>query len=209
MKDGSEDMYVVVGLGNPGPNYAQTRHNVGHMVVAQLADQLGVRLSAHRATRTIHATARTGFGAQSKRLVLATCESYMNTSGGPVSQLLRYYHVAPENLIVVHDDLDLQFAELKLKRGGGEGGHNGLKSISSSLGTKDYIRMRLGIGRPPARMNPADYVLQKFAKAEATELEISIREAADAVIDVIENGLEPATMRLHTAQRAAHGNGRK
>ena len=138
-------------------------------------------------------------GNPGERLLLATPDSYMNTSGGPVKALLDYFDVEPANLIVVHDELDLPFGTLKLKRGGGEGGHNGLKSISQSLGNKNYIRLRFGIGRPPGRQDPADYVLRPFSAAERKDLPVLLEQAADAVEDVLANGLEKATMRLHTA----------
>ena len=130
--------------------------------------------------------------------------------GRPVSSLLRYFHADAEHLIVIHDDLDLPFGTLRLKRGGSEAGHNGLKSISNALGSRQYIRLRVGIGRPPGRQDPADYVLRPFASAERAELGVLLEEAADAVLDVIAHGLEPATMRLHTAQHTAqHPGGKK
>lgn len=194
-------MYAVVGLGNPGEKYAQTRHNAGHMVLDVLAGRVGGKLSAHKASRTHAMSARVGVapGNPGERLILATPGSYMNTSGGPVKALLDYFDVEPTNLIVVHDELDLPFGTLKLKRGGGEGGHNGLKSISQSLGNKNYIRLRFGIGRPPGRQDPADYVLRAFSSAERKDLPVLLEQAADAVEDVLANGLEKATMRLHTA----------
>lgn len=192
-------MYAVVGLGNPGAHYEKTRHNIGHMVISELAQRAGAHLSAHRATRTHQLTAFLGIPGQGERAVLATCDSFMNLSGSPVVSLLDYYDIAPENLIVIHDDLDLPFTTLKLKRGGGEGGHNGLKSISQHLGTRDYIRLRCGIGRPPGSQDPAAFVLKPFTKMEGSELPPLIARAADAVEDVIMTGLEAATMRLHTA----------
>lgn len=204
-KNSKADLFVVVGLGNPGEKYARTRHNFGHLVIAELAQRLDAPLSAHRQSNTHASTARIGGqpGELGTQIVLATSNSYMNTSGGPVSSLLRYFHGDPENLIVIHDDLDLDFGVLRLKRGGGEGGHNGLKSISAALGTRSYIRMRCGIGRPPGRQDPADFVLSSFNARERAELGVLVGEAADAVRDVIEHGLEAATMRLHTANRAS------
>ena len=155
-------MYAIVGLGNPGAQYEKTRHNIGHMVVAELASRVGGALRAHRATRTHQLTAFLGAPGAGERVVLGTCDSFMNLSGSPVVSLLDYYDISPENLIVIHDDLDLPFGTLKLKRGGGEGGHNGLKSISQHLGTRDYIRLRFGIGRPPGRQDPAAFVLKPF-----------------------------------------------
>lgn len=222
-------MFTVVGLGNPGSKYAGTRHNVGYMVIDELVSRIGVRLSAHKQTNTQAASARlmvasadagattagassaeagaagtAGAGAAtSEQVIFAVTNSFMNTSGGPVSALLKYFHGDGEHLIVIHDDLDLPFGSLRLKRGGGEGGHNGLKSISQSLGSKNYIRMRIGIGRPPGRQDPADFVLGHFNAEQRKELPLMIADAADAVIDVLEKGLETATMRLHTAQKAA------
>lgn len=191
-------MYVVVGLGNPGAKYEGTRHNAGHMVIEALAARAGGALAAHKKTNTHQLAARAGYGADAERVVFATCDSYMNTSGGPVSSLMKYYECPPENLIVVHDELDLPFGTLKLKRGGGEGGHNGLKSISQSLGVKNYIRLRFGIGRPPGRQDPADYVLRPFSAAEKKDLGVLIERAADAVEEVVRLGLETATLHLHT-----------
>ncbi|MCF2706742.1 aminoacyl-tRNA hydrolase [Arcanobacterium haemolyticum] len=191
-------MYVVVGLGNPGAQYAATRHNAGHMVIDELARRTQSPLKAHKASRTHAASVRLGI-APGERAVIATCDSYMNTSGGPTNALVSYYDVPAENLIVVHDELDLPFGTLKLKRGGGEGGHNGLKSISTALGAKNYIRLRFGIGRPPGRQDPADYVLKPFASTERDELAILIQEAADAVEDVVVRGLEAAQLKLHSA----------
>ncbi|QJC22406.1 aminoacyl-tRNA hydrolase [Arcanobacterium buesumense] len=193
-------MYTVVGLGNPGPKYAATRHNIGHVVVDALADRLNTRLSVHKQTNTQSASTRVGVGpgVPGEQVILGVSLGYMNTSGGPVSSLIAYYHGTVDNLIVIHDELDLPFGTLKLKRGGGEGGHNGLKSISQSTGSKNYIRLRCGIGRPPGRQDPADFVLSQFSSAERKELDLVIELAADAVIDVIERGLEKATMRLHT-----------
>ncbi len=193
-------MYAVIGLGNPGSKYEATRHNVGHMVIDELAARLSVSLASHKATHTHAATTRVGAapGQDGEQLVLATCDSFMNVSGGPTKSLLSYYKVPVENLIVIHDDLDLPLGTLKLKRGGGEGGHNGLKSITSSTGSKNYIRVRVGIGRPPGRQDPADYVLRPFAKAEQSELALSISRAADAVTEILTLGLEQATMRAHT-----------
>lgn len=193
-------MYVIVGLGNPGSQYERTRHNVGHMVIDELVQRVGGHLSSHKASGTHAMSARIGVGPgkPGEQIILATSDSYMNTSGGPVKALMNYFTVPPENLIVIHDDLDLPFGTLKLKRGGGEGGHNGLKSISQSLGSRNYIRMRCGIGRPPGRQNPADYVLAPFTAAERTELDRVRVAAADAVEDVLLRGLEAAQLTLHT-----------
>lgn len=188
------DRTLVVGLGNPGDRYAGTRHNAGAMVLAELAHRAGATLSAHK-TRAAVAETRMSPGAP--RLVLAQPLSYMNTSGGPVSALLKYYDLGLENLVVVHDEIDLPFGAVKLKRGGGEGGHNGLRDITKALGTKDYIRVRVGVGRPPGRMATADYVLKRFSGAEVKELPLVISDAADAVEMLSHKGLINTQQYFH------------
>lgn len=184
---------LVVGLGNPGPEYAETRHNVGFRVVELLATRAGCgRFSRHRT----HADVVEGRLA-GRRVVLAKPRAYMNVSGGPVAGLARYFSVPVGDVVVVHDDLDLGFGVVRLKRGGGEGGHNGLRSISSSIGTRDYLRVRFGIGRPPGRQDPADFVLKRFSGAERTELELAVDLAADAAEMLLRDGLEPAQNRFH------------
>lgn len=193
--------WLVVGLGNPGPQYAGNRHNVGQMVLDLLAGRMSGTFTNHRARAQV-LDGRLGTlpgGSPGPRAILAKPSSYMNVSGGPVGALAKYYDVAPEQLLVVHDELDLPPDTLRLKLGGGEGGHNGLRSISSALGTKDYVRLRVGIGRPPGRMDPADYVLRDFAAAERPGLAVTLEEAADAVEEVLQLGLEKAQQRLHTA----------
>ncbi len=184
---------LVVGLGNPGPDYAETRHNVGFRVVDLLAGRAGGgRFSRHRSHTDVIEGRLAG-----RRVVLAKPRSYMNVSGGPVAGLVRYFSVPVEDLVVVHDDLDLGFGVVRLKRGGGEGGHNGLRSISASLGTRDFLRVRFGIGRPPGRQDPADYVLKRFSAAERTELDLAVDLAADAAEALLAEGLEPAQNRFH------------
>lgn len=183
----------MVGLGNPGPDYAETRHNVGHRVVDLLAARAGGgRFGKHRSNADVLETHLAG-----RRVVLAKPRTYMNVSGGPVAGLLKYYSVAPADLVVVHDDLDLGFGVIRLKAGGGEGGHNGLRSISSAIGTRDYLRVRFGIGRPPGRQDPADFVLKRFSGAERTELEFAVDLAADATEALLADGLEPTQNRFH------------
>lgn len=193
-------MFAVVGLGNPGPRYEATRHNIGQHVVHLLAHRAGTSLSAHKQSNTQAASLRVGIapGQPGEQVILGITNGFMNTSGGPVSSLLGYFKIAPENLIVIHDELDLPYGTLKLKRGGGAGGHNGLKDISKAVGTQDYIRLRFGIGRPQGRQNPSDYVLSDFSPAEQKTLDNLIDEASDAVEDVLVYGLEKATLRLHT-----------
>lgn len=184
---------VVVGLGNPGPQYEKTRHNVGFMVADVLAGRVGGKFSAHkRSGAEIVQTRLVG-----RQVILAKPRSYMNLSGGAVSGLARFFSVKPENIVVIHDELDLDFGTIRLKQGGGEGGHNGLRSISQSLGTKDYLRTRIGIGRPPGRQDPADYVLKPFSSVERKELDLVCEEGADAVELVLQLGLEAAQNRLH------------
>ena len=185
---------LVVGLGNPGERYAATRHNIGHMVVNELAHRNGERFKAHKAQAAV-AEFRLGIGGP--KVVLAKPATYMNLSGKPVAALLKFFKIGPENLIVVHDELDIDFDTIRLKRGGGEGGHNGLKSISQALGTKDYLRVRAGIGRPPGRMAPADYVLRPFSSTEQKTLALHIERIADAVESLIENGLTATQNRFH------------
>jgi peptidyl-tRNA hydrolase, PTH1 family len=183
---------LVVGLGNPGPKYADTRHNVGFAVVDRLAARAGLRFKAHRGLADVAEGRLAG-----TRVVLAKPRSYMNVSGGPVASVLRYYGGSPASLVVVHDDLDLGFGTVRLKLGGGEGGHNGLRSISQSLGTRDYLRARFGIGRPPGRMDPADYVLRRFSSGERTEVDLAVELCADAVEALLTEGLEPTQNRFH------------
>ena len=185
----------MIGLGNPGPAYAGNRHNVGAMVLDELARRAGVRLSPGKGAR---ARAVSGEGRLAgHRVVLARPTTYMNESGGPVRGLLDYHHLPVEDLVVLHDELDLPFATVRLKRGGGEGGHNGLRSITRSTGTKDYLRVRVGIGRPPGRQDPADFVLKDFSATERKELDLLVVEAADAAETLLAKGLEAAQNEVH------------
>ncbi|WP_084105950.1 aminoacyl-tRNA hydrolase [Demequina sp. NBRC 110056] len=185
---------LVIGLGNPGDEYAATRHNVGQMVLDELASRGGGSLSVHKKTRTRAATVRLA----GEAVVLGAPMSYMNVSGGPVSSLAKYHSVEPADVIVVHDELDIPFGEVRLKRGGGSGGHNGLKDITKALGTPDYIRIRVGIGRPPGRMDPASFVLKPFSATERKDLPFLVDDGADAVEAVLAHGLEAAQQRFHT-----------
>jgi PTH1 family peptidyl-tRNA hydrolase len=202
----SEGRWLVVGLGNPGPQYAGNRHNVGQMVLDELARRAGASFSSKggvlsRRPQAATAEVRIGTGpggVPGPRAVLAKPTTYMNTSGGPVAALARYYDVPPERVVMVHDELDIPFGEIKLKIGGGEGGHNGLRDTTKALGTKDYLRVRVGIGRPPGRMDAADFVLRDFAKPELKELPLLLDDAADAVELLVTEGLERAQLRFHT-----------
>ena len=192
--------WLVVGLGNPGPRYAGNRHNVGAMVVDELAARAGVRLTSHKA-RASAATVRVGTlpgGAPGPRAVIAVPSAYMNESGGPVKALLSFFSVDPAHLVVVHDELDIPAGVVRLKQGGGEGGHNGLRSVSSALGTKDYLRVRVGIGRPPGRMDAADFVLRDFGTTERKELPFLLGDAADAAEMVVVEGLVAAQQKFHS-----------
>ncbi len=192
-------MFTVVGLGNPDVKYKQTRHNIGQMVIAQLAKELSFSLAGHKQSNMQVATSFfSSSGDAQNKAIFGITNSYMNVSGQNISSLLKYFHENATDLLVIHDELDLPFGTLKLKRGGGEGGHNGLKSITKSCGTKDYIRLRVGIGRPSTRQDPADYVLSNFNATENKELPFILVDAAQAVIDVLELGLEKAQLRLHT-----------
>lgn len=189
------DSWLVVGLGNPGARYAGNRHNVGAHVIADLAARARTALSAHKgglSAARVHVPGPGGIPA-----ILAVPTSYMNVSGPPVREIANFYKIPPERIVVVHDELDIDFALVRLKKGGGEGGHNGLRSITASLGTKDYHRVRVGIGRPPGRMDPADYVLRDFTAAEKPEIAVTVAEAGDAVELLLTEGLAAAQQRFH------------
>ncbi|MCF0094716.1 aminoacyl-tRNA hydrolase [Micromonospora lupini] len=187
--------WLVVGLGNPGREYAGNRHNVGFMVAELLAGRLGARFGRHKRAVAEVAEGRLGFGGP--KLVLVKPLTYMNLSGGPVAALSQFYKVPPAQVIAVHDELDIGFGQVRIKCGGGEGGHNGLRSMSKSLGTKDYVRVRFGVGRPPGRQDPADYVLSDFGAAERKELDFLVDRAADVVESVIVKGVEPTQNLYH------------
>lgn len=188
------DAWLIVGLGNPGPKYETTRHNVGQMALDVLADRIGARFAAHRTgSRIAEGFLRPG----GPKLVLAKSNGYMNTSGGPVSALAKYFDVPPERTVVLHDELDLPFDSLKVKQGGGHGGHNGLRDIAKALGTPDYLRVRIGIGRPPGRQDPADFVLKPFAGAEREALGVLLEDAADAAESLVDEGLLATQQRFH------------
>jgi PTH1 family peptidyl-tRNA hydrolase len=192
--------WLVVGLGNPGPEYAGNRHNVGAMVLDVLGKRLGGSFKRHKARAAVlegRLGALSG-GAPGPRAVLAKPTSYMNESGGPVAGLAQFYSVEPGRLVVVHDELDIPFGDIRLKLGGGEGGHNGLRSVTRSLGTKDYLRVRVGIGRPPGRMDAADYVLRDFSGTERKGLGVLLEDAADAVELLVLDGLLAAQQHVHS-----------
>jgi PTH1 family peptidyl-tRNA hydrolase len=186
------DIAVIVGLGNPGPGYAGNRHNAGFMVVDELARRVGGRFTAHKTGADVLEARLAG-----RRVVLAKPRSFMNISGPAVAATARYFKIPPTDVVVVHDDLDLEYGVLRLKRGGGEGGHNGLRSVSACLGSKEYLRVRFGIGRPPGRMDPADYVLRDFSVIQRRELDLLVDRCADAVEQLLAQGLAATQNQLH------------
>jgi peptidyl-tRNA hydrolase, PTH1 family len=186
--------WLVVGLGNPGAEYAATRHNIGYLVVEELGARSRATFARHKRAQAQVAEERL----QGQRAVLAKPTTYMNESGGPVKGLLDFYKVPFERLVVVHDELDLPFAALRLKIGGGDNGHNGLRSVRRSTDTGDWYRVRVGIGRPPGRQDPADFVLKPWSSTERKELELLVSDAADAVELLVAEGLERAQNRYNS-----------
>jgi len=184
---------LVVGLGNPGPRYAKTRHNVGVMVAEVLAARAGGAFTVHKRSGAEVLTGRLG----QRPVILAKPRCYMNESGRQVGPLAKYYSVPAANVIVIHDELDIDFGRVRLKLGGGEGGHNGLRSVANALGSKNFQRVRIGIGRPPGRKDPAAFVLEPFTSAERGEVATICELAADATELLIEAGLETAQNQVH------------
>jgi PTH1 family peptidyl-tRNA hydrolase len=195
-----ESPWLVVGLGNPGKEYAGNRHNVGFMVADLLASRVGAKFGRAKRAQAEMAEGRlanqSGFSGGPK-LVLVKPLTYMNLSGAPVVSLAQFFKVPVSNVIAVHDELDVPFGQVRAKRGGGEGGHNGLRSMSKSLASKEYARVRFGIGRPPGRQDPADYVLSDFSGAERKELEFLVDRAADVVEAIVLEGVEWAQNKYH------------
>lgn len=181
--------WLVVGLGNPGDQYAATRHNIGQMVIDELARRHSVKFSSHK-SRTDIAAFKLGVGIDAHSVIIGKSKSYMNETGGPVKALANFYSVEPEKIIVLHDELDIPFAAIRTKLAGGDNGHNGLKSMTSSFGTPNYYRIRLGIGRPMGQQDPADFVLKAFSKVEQKDLAEFIDRGADVVESLIAKGLE-------------------
>ena len=184
----TDDVWLVVGLGNPGPSYAGHRHNIGYHVVEELAKRVGSGFRAHKSGRADVVEGRLSIGGP--RVVLARARSYMNESGGPVSTLAKFYKVEPDHIVAIHDELDIPFDTMRVKIGGGDNGHNGLRSMRSSLGTGEFYRVRVGIGRPPGRQSPADFVLSDYSSAEKKVLPFQIDRVADAVESLVTAGLE-------------------
>ncbi|WP_417235703.1 aminoacyl-tRNA hydrolase [Arthrobacter sp.] len=192
----ASNTWLVAGLGNPGSGYAHNRHNVGQMVLDELAQRVGGSFKSHKANAQV-LEGRLGIGGP--RLVLAKPMTYMNVSGGPVAGLARFFDVDPLRIVAIHDEIDIPFNTIKLKLGGGEGGHNGLRDISKALSTKDYYRVRVGVGRPPGRMDTADFVLRDFGTAERKDLPFLLDDAADAAELLIREGLQAAQLKFHGA----------
>jgi PTH1 family peptidyl-tRNA hydrolase len=184
---------LVVGLGNPGPQYATTRHNLGFLVADVLSDRIGSGFKVHKKSGAEVATGRLG----GKSVVLAKPRTYMNESGRQVGPLANFYSIAPADVIVLHDELDIDFGRIRLKFGGGAAGHNGLRSVGSALGTQDFQRVRIGIGRPPGRKSGATFVLENFAAVERPEVGTILEQAADATELLIQLGIEPAQNTVH------------
>ena len=192
----ADEVWLVVGLGNPGPSYAGNRHNVGYLVTDELADRMGSPFRAHKSRRADVVEGRLGIGGP--RVVLARARSYMNESGGPVSTLASFYKVPVDRIIAIHDELDIPFDTMRIKLGGGDNGHNGLKSMRASLGSGEFYRVRVGIGRPPGRQAPADFVLSDYSAAERKLLPFGVDRAADAVEGLITEGLEKTQARFNS-----------
>lgn len=186
--------WLIAGLGNPGKEYANTRHNVGYLVLDLLAERMGEKLAKHRRA---HADAAQG-RLDGTRVVLVRSRSYMNESGAAIRAAADYSSIPLTNIVVVHDELDIEFGAIKIKVGGGDGGHNGIKSTKKSLASGDFFRVRVGIGRPPGRQDAADYVLRSFGASERKELPLVIDSAADAVEVIISEGLAVAQNRYHS-----------
>ncbi len=187
--------WLVVGLGNPGPRYEATRHNIGQMVLDELARRRGERFREHKGgARVVETWLRPG----ADKLVLAKPNSFMNVSGTPVAALATFYSVPPERVIIVHDELDIPYDSIRLKVGGGHGGHNGVRDVARALTTPNFPRVRAGIGRPPGRQDPADWVLAPFGSAERDTLPIFISDVADAVEQLVDEGLTAAQQTHHS-----------
>jgi peptidyl-tRNA hydrolase, PTH1 family len=186
------ERWLVAGLGNPGPGYAGNRHNTGHLVADVLAARMGAAFRAGKFQAAVAEGRLAG-----RPVTLAKPLTFMNLSGGPVAALAGFYKLPAGQIVVIHDELDLPFGTIRLKRGGGDNGHNGLRAVTASLGTREYYRVRFGIGRPPGRMDPAVFVLRDFAKAEREELPLLLDRAADAVEALLSSGLAAAQNAFH------------
>jgi len=192
------DRWLVAGLGNPGPRYGGNRHNVGFMVADVLAARIKSGFKRDR-SRVLAATGRLA----GLPVIIAKPTSFMNLSGGPVAAASGFYKIAPERIVVIHDELDLSFGAIKVKLGGGDSGHNGLRSVTAALHTPEYLRVRIGIGRPPGRKDPADFVLTDFRPPERKELPLLLERAADAVESLLAHGLAATQNQVHGAAPGA------
>ena len=188
----ADDLFLVVGLGNPGPSYAGNRHNAGFMVLDLLGERVGAKFKAHKGRADVVEGRLAG-----QRVVLAKPKTYMNLSGGPTASLRDFYKVPIERIICVHDELDVLWGSVRLKRGGGDNGHNGLRSLTTSLGSREYLRVRFGVGRPPGQQDPADFVLKDFSSVERKELPFMVDRCADAVEALFTSTLEVAQNSFH------------
>ena len=196
---GAAEVWLVVGLGNPGPKYAGNRHNVGYHVAEELAERLGSPFRSHKTGRADVVEGRVGApGTPGPRVVLARPRSYMNELGGPVKALATFYKVPAERIVAVHDELDIPFGTMRVKLGGGDNGHNGLKSLRSSLGTGDFHRVRIGVGRPPGRQEVADFLLSDYTAAERKDVPVQVVLAADAVESLLTEGLERTQQKFNS-----------
>lgn len=189
--------WLVVGLGNPGDQYAATRHNVGQMVIDELISRHLIKLTSHK-SRTEIAAYKLGNGDNTQSVILAKSKGYMNETGGPLKALANFYSVETQKIIALHDELDIPFAAIRTKIGGGDNGHNGLKSMTSAFNTAEYYRIRLGIGRPMGEQDPADFVLKQFSKIEQKNLAEFIVKGADVVESLITEGLEQVQTRFNS-----------
>ena len=194
----ADERWLIAGLGNPGPEYAGNRHNAGFMVADLLAERTGARFKRDRSRAAVASGRLAGFP-----VTLAKPMTFMNLSGRPVATLRTFYKIPPERIVVVHDELDLPFGALRLKQGGGDNGHNGLRSVTAALGTRDYFRVRVGIGRPAGRMDPADFVLHDFSAAERKLVPDVLERAADATEVLMRRGLAAAQNEFHAATEPA------
>ena len=198
-----DDRWLVVGLGNPEDEYGGTRHNVGAEVVRAFARREHAPLTRNKRVRCEIAEV----GVDGERLVLAVPSGYMNRSGGPTQSAAAWFKTPPERIVVCHDDLDLPLGAIRLKHGGGNAGHNGLKDVDRALGTRDYLRLRIGIGRPPGRMPGREFVLRRFSPAESDTIGVTVEEAADAIVALASDGLEAAQNRFHRRSGRPDGDG--
>jgi len=193
------DVWLVVGLGNPGPTYAGHRHNVGYLVTSELADRMGAPFRAHKSGRAEVVEGRlVPPGADGPRIVLVRARTYMNETGGAVKQLASFYKVPIERIVAVHDELDLPFDTMRIKLGGGDNGHNGVRSMRAALGTGDFFRVRIGIGRPTGRQDVSDFVLSNYSALERKSLPLQVVTAADAVESLVTDGLAATQARFNS-----------